>query len=458
MNPRLPSGRGWLFEPLLDGRRLIAEVARGRVTLRDPGGGVVAEPALARALAALPDAVLDGVVAGDPPVYWAFDLLALDGRSLAASPLAARKRALARVVDGETVRMVAHFTGDGARVLDAACRVGARGVIAKRARAARRDGWVAVECPRDPRPLRGAAPGAAAIANRAARSGGRRTVEIAGVRLTHADRAFWPGITKEGLARYYEAVAGAIVPSLRGRPLTLVRCPDGVAGGCAYLRHARAWGPPALRRVAVAEKEKVGEYLVADDLAGVIALVQMDILEIHTWNARADDLERPDRLVLDLDPSPSVPFAEVAAAAARVREALAARGLAAFPKTTGGRGLHLLVPLAPAADWAACLAFARAFARALAADDPRTFTVELAKARRRGRIFLDWLRNNRGNTAVAAWSTRARAGAPVSIPVSWDELPSLDPARFTVATAPSRAALDPWPGYRAARRRLPPLR
>jgi bifunctional non-homologous end joining protein LigD len=308
------------------------------------------------------------------------------------------------------------------------------------------------------RPFRGSAPEAARIVTSRGRTGGTRRVEVAGVAISHPDRVFYPdvGVTKLEVARYYEAVAAQVVPQVRGRPLTLVRCPETIET-CAYMRHLRAWGPSALRRVMIEEKTKRGEYLVADDLAGVISLVQMDILEIHTWNAVIEDVERPDRIVMDLDPGEGVPWTKVAAAARRLRVLLDERGLASFVKSTGGKGLHVVVPLTPEAGWDACLRFARALGETLAREDPAAYTTQMSKALRKGRIYIDYLRNSRGNSAVAAWSTRARPSAPVSTPLGWNELSN--PPRHTVRSIPARLARlkrDPWAGYARVRQTLPP--
>jgi bifunctional non-homologous end joining protein LigD len=274
---------------------------------------------------------------------------------------------------------------------------------------------------------------------------------VAGVRISHPDRPIYPdlGISKLDLARYYERIAAWIVPHVAGRPLTLVHCPAGTAGPCHYLKHAKAWGPGALRRVRLQEKTKVGEYLVADSLEAVVALAQMGIVEIHTWNSSADDIERPNRVVWDLDPGPGVTWPAIAAAAVVVRDVLATLGLASWVKTTGGRGLHVVVPLAPARPVAECLAFSRAVSEAIAATAPRTYTTEFSKAKREGRILIDYLRNNRTNTSVCAYSPRARAGAPVSMPLRWNELKA-PPDRWTLLTAPrrlARLARDPWHDY-----------
>lgn len=279
--------------------------------------------------------------------------------------------------------------------------------------------------------------------------------------LSHPERLLYPddGITKGDVARYYESVGVYIVPHLAGRPLTLVRCPEGIGESCFYMKHSRVWSPPGLRRVRIQEKTKLGEYLVADDVAGVLALVQMDVLEIHTWNSTADDVERPNRLVIDLDPGPDVAWGAVVAAARLVRGVFSALGVESFVKTTGGVGVHVVIPLVPDLDWRECLAVSRAVATAIVRADPRTYTTALPKAGRERKILIDYLRNNRTNTSVAAFSTRARRCAPVSVPLAWDELePRLRPERFNVKTVPGRVrrlGADPWAAYWRLRQRLP---
>jgi bifunctional non-homologous end joining protein LigD len=282
---------------------------------------------------------------------------------------------------------------------------------------------------------------------------------VAGVRISHPDRAIYPDlrVTKIDLARFYEAIGGWIVPHVQGRPLTLVHCPNGLLDECRYLRHGKQWGPSALRRVNIREKTKVGEYLVADDLAGVIALIQMGIVEIHTWNSTADDVERPNRIIWDLDPGPEVAFGEVVKAARTVREMLTVLKLESWVKTTGGRGVHVVVPMAPSRDWSECLEFSRAVAEALERNDARRFTTAFAKAGRESKILIDYLRNNRTNTSVCAYSTRARADGAVSWPLRWEELSSrLNPQAFTVATVRARLARrkDPWADYWKCRQKI----
>lgn len=284
--------------------------------------------------------------------------------------------------------------------------------------------------------------------------------EIAGVRITHPDRPIFPDarITKAALAQYYASIARWVVPHVEGRPLTLVRCPEGVTGGCFFMKHSNVWAPRALRRVDIQEKTKRGEYLVADSIEAVVSLVQMGIVEIHTWNSRASRVECPDRVVFDIDPGPQVTWDRVVEAARLVRDVLASIDLVSFPKTTGGRGVHVVVPLLPRADWSRCLAFARALAERLASYDSASFTTSFKKAGRENQILIDYLRNNRTNTSVAAFSPRAKPHAPVSMPLAWRELTSrLDPARFTVTSVPRRMArlrTDPWAGYADTSQRL----
>ncbi len=310
------------------------------------------------------------------------------------------------------------------------------------------------------RPLRGSAPGAERIASSSRRGGPSRTSAVAGVRITHADRPMFPslGTSKEELAEYALAIAPWMVPHTRGRPLTLVRCFDGVEAPCAFMRHAHSWGPKALRRVHIREKTKVGEYLVADTAEALVALVQMDVVEVHTWNARIETLETPDRVVFDLDPGPGVGWEPVVAAAKLLRELLRLLGLESFVKTTGGVGLHVVVPLAPRAGWDECLAFARAVAQAMARVDPGQFTASMVKSVRPGKIYVDYLRNHRAASSVAAYSARAKPYAPVSVPIAWEELrPSLRSDGYTIENVLARVRAmkrDPWAGYDAARQRV----
>jgi bifunctional non-homologous end joining protein LigD len=293
--------------------------------------------------------------------------------------------------------------------------------------------------------------------SRAARSSRRAVATsdsspvVVGVRISHPERVIYPdlGISKFQLARYYERIADWIVPHVAGRPLTLLHCPAGITAPCNFLKHAKAWGPRALRRVHIQEKTKVGEYLVADSIEAVVSLAQMGIVEIHTWNSTADDIERPNRVVWDLDPGPDVSWKQVVAAALLVRDVLKALGLASWVKTTGGRGLHVVCPLKSKRTVPECLDFSRAVSEVIALTDPRLYTTAFAKAGRERKILIDYLRNNRTNTSVCAFSPRARPGAPVSMPFAWNDL-SDRPARWTLVTVPrrlDRLRTDPWKDY-----------
>ena len=265
------------------------------------------------------------------------------------------------------------------------------------------------------------------------------TSTVVGVRISHPDRLIYPdlGISKIQLARYYEGIADWIVPHVAGRPLTLFHCPAGLAAPCIYLKHAKAWGPSALRRVKIQEKTKVGEYLVAASIEAVVSLAQMGIVEIHTWNSTMEDVERPNRIVWDLDPGPGVTWKQVVQAAGLVRAVLETLGLTSWVKTTGGRGLHVVAPIKPAREVAECLEFSRAVGDAIVRTDPKLYTTTFAKVGRERKILIDYLRNNRTNTSVCAYSPRARTGATVSMPLDWSDL-TASPERWTLLTAAKR--------------------
>ena len=282
-------------------------------------------------------------------------------------------------------------------------------------------------------------------------------VEIAGIRLTHPDRVLYPdqGITKLELARYYEQVAGWMLPHVEGRPLTLVRCPSGHKKQCFYQRHVtESLGDP-IRSIAVKEGRSTVSYVAVDSPPGLIALAQMGVLEIHTWGSRQDHLEQPDRLTFDLDPDPALSWKRVKEAAQALRERLSDLGLHSFVKTTGGKGLHVVVPIAPRQNWDVVKAFARKVAESFAEGAPELYLATMSKAKRKGKIFIDYLRNARTATAISAYSTRARASAPVSVPLTWDELATdVREDHFTIRNVPQRLARlrrDPWEGYEKLR-------
>ena len=251
---------------------------------------------------------------------------------------------------------------------------------------------------------------------------------VAGVTITHPGRVVFPqtGLTKGGVADYYAAVADRFLVHAARRPVSLWRCPDGIGADCFFQKHAGKGFPEALGRVAIEEADgATADYIALSDARSVVAAVQMGTLEFHIWGAAADDLERPDRMVFDLDPDEGLGFDAVRTAAREVRDRLADLGLGSVPMVTGGKGVHVIVPLRRVAGWDTVSGFARTFAAILAGRAPARFTDTMAKKERTGRIFIDWLRNKRGATAVAPYSLRARPGAPVAVPVSWDELAGL---------------------------------
>jgi bifunctional non-homologous end joining protein LigD len=279
------------------------------------------------------------------------------------------------------------------------------------------------------------------------------------VRLTNPGRLLWPaqGITKQGLADFYAEIADWILPHIVGRPLSLVRCPDGVDKQCFFQKHRWAGLGKGARDIPVSNEKEPA--LAIDDLTGLLELVQASVLEIHPWGSQADHPELPDRATIDLDPADDVPWEKVVDAARDVRSRLSDLGLRSFVKTTGGKGLHVVFPLTPKADWDTVKAFTQSLAERMAADRPDRYTANMAKRERQGRIYVDYVRNGMGATAVAAYSTRARPGAAVSTPLAWDELgPEIRADHFTLENLPKRLAVlggDPWEGMLSLRQELP---
>lgn len=303
---------------------------------------------------------------------------------------------------------------------------------------------------------------AKAAAPSAPRSGAKPSVvSVAGVTLSHPDRVLFAdtGLTKLQLAQYYESIAAWIVPQLQQRPLTLLRCPSG-HNECFFQKHAGESMPAAVEGIDVPDKDGGQDrYMMVNTLAGVIGLVQMGVLELHTWGSCAGHLDEPDRMILDLDPDPALPWKQVVEGAQLTRTLLAETGLTSFLKTTGGKGLHLVIPLQAGHRWDEVKDFSHALAQHLADTLPTLFLSKAAKASREQRIYVDWLRNARGATAVAAFSTRARPGAPVSMPIAWEELEHKDirSTSFTVSNAAQRLhdlKQDPWAEYETSRQQL----
>lgn len=286
---------------------------------------------------------------------------------------------------------------------------------------------------------------------------------VAGVALTSADRiTIPPDVTKADIAAYYETVAEMMLPHVARRPLMIVRVPSGVGrdgkGERFYQKHITGGMPPSLRGVRIREKHETDTYFYLEDLAGLVALVQISAVEIHAWGSRASDVERPDQLIFDLDPGPGVEWPAIVEAALRVRTGLKALGLESFAKTSGSKGVHVVVPLRPKAGWDEAKGFAHQVVRSIAAAAPERFVTSMRKDLRGGKIFLDYLRNGRGSTCVVPFSTRNRPGAPVSLPVTWRELRAARGSdAFTIETpiARLRRAANAWAGFFDMNQTLP---
>lgn len=273
------------------------------------------------------------------------------------------------------------------------------------------------------------------------------------VRFTNLEKVLFAtsGQTKAALAAYYAVVAEPALKHLRGRPLTLFRCPNGVNKQCFFQKHANHTTPRQLRRIAIDEDEgEANDYLTIDDADGILATVQLGVLELHIWGSHDTTVEQPDRLVFDIDPHEGLPWRAVTDAAKALRSLLQELHLESFLMTTGGKGLHVVVPIVPRLQWDEVKTFTKGVVRQLAEDAPSRYTTSPLKSARQGKIFLDYLRNGRGATAVAPYSTRARPNAPVATPIAWSEIDRVDPAKLTIATVPER--LDgplgnPWKHY-----------
>jgi len=286
-------------------------------------------------------------------------------------------------------------------------------------------------------------------------------MNVAGIVLTNADRVLYPeqGLTKHDLAAYYDAIAPLMLPHVGGRPLSLVRCPEGTAKACFFQKHWAKQLPEAVQTVDIREANGAKKpYTVVEDAAGLVSLVQHGVLEFHLWGASADNVEAPDRIVFDLDPAPEVPWKRVREGARALRQILEGLGLESWIKTTGGKGLHVVVPIARRSTWDDVSAFARALAYHMEAEQPARYLAKASKAARKGKVFVDWLRNTRGATWVAPWSTRARPNAPISVPIAWEELDGLksgDQFRVSqLASLLSKRRKNPWEGMLESRQRL----
>ncbi|WP_408640075.1 DNA ligase D [Devosia ureilytica] len=588
----IPSGDGWLFEMKYDGYRCLAAVAGDSVRLYTRNGldwteqfGALVEPLQKLKIGS---ALIDGEICafdekgrtdfstlknvlsnGGRLEFFAFDLLEADGKDLKTLPLVERKTRLEKLLTKsgrkDPVQYSSHVAGHGQKVLDALCRDGHEGVIAKRAnalyRGERTKDWLKIKClKRQEFVIGGWSPSAkrrgfaslllgtmeggklhyrgrvgtgfnqdmlaelrerldklhsktspfVAVPADIARTAkwvkadlvaeiafteltgddilrhpsfvglrgdkpakevrmeeaqpieddGEAVAEKLGVRLTSPERVVYPGqgITKSQLVAYYEDVAKAMLPHIKDRPLSLVRCPQGRAKHCFFQKHDTGGFPEQIHSKAVVEKDgDKKDYFFVDDLAGLVAGTQMNVLEWHIWGSGFADIEKPDRLVFDIDPDEELGFSAITAAAIDIRDRLKDLGLTSFPMVSGGKGIHVIVPLKPAAEWPAVKAFCKDFAQQMAEDEPNRYTASISKARRKGRLFIDYLRNERGSTAIAPFSVRSREGAPVAVPVGWDEVHKLKAANaFSLAAAAERAQDNAWPNYFRQKQKLDP--
>ncbi|HEX8413337.1 MAG TPA: DNA ligase D, partial [Sphingomicrobium sp.] len=273
----------------------------------------------------------------------------------------------------------------------------------------------------------------------AARKAERASAESFGVRISNPDRVIYPegNLTKGALADYYAQIEAVMMVDTSRRPMTLIRCPQGRAKHCFFQKHDAGTMGEHVKHVPIKEKNgEVQDYLYFEDVRGLLACVQMGAIEFHGWGSRVEKVEHPDRLVFDLDPDVGLDFAKVKDAALRLRALLGDLGLTTYPLLSGGKGIHVVVPLDASADWVKVKSFAERFSRAIAQAEPEMFTANIRKVERKGRIFLDWLRNQRGATAVMPYSARAREGAPVSAPIAWEELDRYEGGNhFTIGDA-----------------------
>ncbi len=592
LKPAPPKGATWLHEIKFDGYRIQTRLDHGEVALLTRSGLDWTEKfgkGLAEALRDLPaeTAVIDGEIVverangvsdfsalqkdlsedrSDRFIYYAFDLLHLDGHDLRNAALKDRKALLEALLKNadSRLRFSAHFDEAGGLVLDHACRLSLEGVVSKRAdgkyRSGRNGQWVKSKCSeRQEFVIGGYAPSSTsrtaigslalgvyegdklrhvgrvgtgfsrdvaetlfdrlqplvtakspfdneldALARRQlvyvkpefvaevefrawSADGNLRHASFRGLRedkpardivqegkmetvakaprsevkLTHPDRIYWPsdGVTKQGLVDYYAEVWRLIAPFVVDRPLALVRCPDGIDGPHFFQKHGWRGMNRHIGEIVDPKDKKGKPALRILDFDGLVALAQSGCLEIHPWGTTTRNWEQPDMITMDLDPAEDVEWPAVIEAAEALKDRIEKDGLAAFVKTSGGKGLHVVIPLKPQARWAKVKAYAKRLATDMAKDDPSRYIAVATKAKRRGRIFIDYLRNGRGSTAVAAYSTRARPGAAISTPLEWSELtPDIGPAHFTVSNVRSRLEnlhTDPWADFFEAARPLP---
>jgi bifunctional non-homologous end joining protein LigD len=283
---------------------------------------------------------------------------------------------------------------------------------------------------------------------------------VGGISISHPQRVIYPDthITKQELAEYYLFVSDKMMPHIVDRPLSMVRCPEGASEPCFFQRHVGLGKSPYLHEVSVGVKGEARDYLMIHDVEGLISLVQWGVIELHPWQCAANNLDKPDRMIFDLDPDPSVSLTQLIDGAQEVRQRMQALGLSTFVKTTGGKGLHVVVPMTPRYSFPAIKSFARAIAESMASDSPGKYIANMSKAKRTGKIFVDYLRNDVTATAIAPYSARAREGATVSTPLAWKELTvKLKLPSFTIDTVPQRLKKqrkDPWQDFGKTKQKI----
>jgi bifunctional non-homologous end joining protein LigD len=285
--------------------------------------------------------------------------------------------------------------------------------------------------------------------------------EHAPVRLTHPDKILdvESNLTKQQLADYYWAIAPHMLPYITGRPVSLVRCPEGSGHPCFFQKHVTGSLPPGVESVDVPDKKtgKIEPYITLSTPDALAGLAQMGVLEIHPWGSTNKNLERPDIIIFDLDPDEAISWRTLADSATDVRAQLKSLGLESFLKTTGGKGLHVVIPIEAKLDWAKVKQFAHDFALAMEQQRPKLYLTKMSKAARKDRIFIDYLRNERGSTAIAPYSPRARAGAAVALPLDWADLKLPKRPVFRVADFGGwieRLARDPWKNFLKTHQKL----
>lgn len=280
-------------------------------------------------------------------------------------------------------------------------------------------------------------------------------------KLTNPDKKLYPsGITKLDIVEFYQKIQEWVLPYITNRPLSLLRCPDGI-NSCFFQKHIKQTEnlKNILYSIEIQDKSSVDDYIYIKDIKGLLMIVQMGVLEIHPWGSRVDNVDKPDMIIFDLDPGLGITWANIIKAAFVVKEELESLGLESFLKLSGGKGLHLVLPIMRRYAWEEVIHFAKTFAHYMSKKYPTVFIDVMTKSKRRGKIFLDYLRNHRGSTAIAPYSTRARENAPVAVPIAWDELkPKIKPDQYNIENLPKRLSKiknDPWEDFLSTRQKLP---